>query len=83
MISGSHAHTFANPMGSVFRIGCFQAADGCGDAGTLSSEFTWFAGFAWRVAFCRTCLTHLGWHFLSSAGNGFYGLILERLVVSR
>ena len=79
-IQGAHQHTFANPHGLVFEIGCFRNAIGCGYAGPASDEFTWFAGYSWRVCFCGRCLTHLGWLFTSNSGDAFHGLILERLI---
>ncbi|MFZ7127308.1 MAG: cereblon family protein [Desulfobacterales bacterium] len=78
-VDGSHHHTFANPAGLVFTIGCFSNAEGCGTVGAYSREFTWFPGYHWRVAVCRRCLSHLGWHFAGS-GGGFWGLILDQLV---
>jgi hypothetical protein len=78
-IQGTHRHTFANPHGLVFEIGCFRRAVGCGYAGPASDEFTWFAGYRWRVCFCSSCLTHLGWLF-TATGDAFHGLILERLL---
>ena len=68
-MAGAGQHTFANPAGIVFTIGCFSAA-----------EFTWFPGFDWRVAICRGCLTHLGWHFAAPSGAAFWGLILDHLI---
>ena len=79
-MNGSHRHTFANPVGVVYEIGCFNAAPGCRAVGPATDEFTWFSGYLWRVAICAKCLTHLGWHFLPAAGHGFYGLILDRLL---
>ena len=79
-VEGAHRHTFANPSGIVYEIGCFQSAVGCGYAGEPTGEFTWFKGYQWRIAICRTCLTHLGWLFTSETGNSFAGLILDRLV---
>ena len=79
-IHGAHQHTFANPSGIVFTIGCFRSADGCGAAGSPSDEFTWFAGFSWRVAVCTACLSHLGWRFDSASGAAFWGLILDHLI---
>jgi hypothetical protein len=79
-VQGAHRHTFANPHGIVFEIGCFQNVQGCGYAGAASDEFTWFAGYSWRVCFCRMCLTHLGWGFSSRGGHVFHGLILDRLI---
>jgi len=79
-MNGSHRHTFANPVGAVYEIGCFNSAPGCRSVGPATDEFTWFSGYLWRVAICAKCLTHLGWHFQSPAGSGFHGLILDRLV---
>lgn len=78
-ISGSHKHTFANPHGIVFEIGCFRAAFGCGYSGPTTNEFTWFKGYNWKVAVCGSCAAHLGWLFLSSGSAAFHGLILNRL----
>ena len=79
-VQGAHQHTFANPHGIVFEIGCFKTAQGCGYAGLPSTEFTWFSGYAWRVSFCTMCLTHLGWIFIADSGDSFHGFILDRLL---
>jgi len=79
-VDGLHRHTFANPHGMVFEIGCFRSAEGCAAIGSASAEFTWFAGHDWRGCVCAACLVHLGWRFASNGGNTFYGLILDRLI---
>lgn len=79
-MDGQHQHTFANPGGIVYQIGCFQSANGCAQTGPATDEFTWFKGFSWRIVVCRTCLFHLGWAFTSPARGRFYGLILDRLI---
>ena len=79
-MAGASQHTFANPAGIVFTIGCFGSAEGCVPVGSSSDEFTWFRGYAWRVGVCRSCLTHLGWHFAAPSGAGFWGLILDNLI---
>ena len=79
-VQGAHHHTFANPHGVVFEIGCFKYAQGCGYAGPPSTEFSWFSGYAWRVSFCTMCLTHLGWVFIAGSGDSFHGFILDRLI---
>ncbi len=81
-MQGSHGHTFANPHGIVFEIGCFRNVRGCGYAGVASDDFSWFAGYSWRVCFCNMCLTHLGWKFSLMGGEHFHGLILDRLIES-
>lgn len=82
IINGSHNHTFANPHGIVFEIGCFADATGCGTIGAPTNEFTWFNGYFWQVAICGSCLTHIGWRFSGSGLNNFFGLIHDRLVES-
>ena len=79
-IQGSHQHTFANPHGIVFEIGCFKDVTGCGYAGEATDEFSWFAGYRWRICFCSMCLTHLGWIFSSDSGDIFHALILDRII---
>jgi hypothetical protein len=79
-INGAHQHTFANPHGIVYQIGCFGSAMGCGSVGPVTDEFTWFPGYNWQIAVCGSCLTHLGWTFFSGGGGRFYGLILDHLI---
>lgn len=76
---GAHQHTFTNPAGYVFRIGCFGRAPGCVQTGPPTLEHTWFPGRAWRYALCGGCRTHLGWAF-HDGDSGFFGLILDRLL---
>jgi hypothetical protein len=82
-IQGSHQHTFANPHGIVFQIGCFRSVQGCGYVGPPTTEWSWFKGFSWRIVVCRMCLTHLGWFYASSGNGSFVGLILDRLLESK
>jgi len=78
-VNGEHRHTFTNPAGIVFEIGCFSDAPGCRTMGVPTTEFTWFPGHSWNYAYCASCGTHLGWYFTSGEGGGFFGLILARL----
>jgi hypothetical protein len=82
-VDGAHAHTFANPHGHVYEIGCFQAAVGVTGIGLSSEEFSWFEGYVWQVAVCDGCTAHLGWRFSSPVGKSFYGLILDHLIQAR
>jgi hypothetical protein len=54
-INGSHEHTFMNPGGFVFRIGCFVDARGCVLLGVPTDDNTWFPGFSWSCVICSTC----------------------------
>ncbi len=82
-VCGSHDHSFVNPMGLRFHIGCFEQALGCSIAGRPRGAESWFSGFKWRVALCSECQRHLGWYFdRAEAGwtdEFFYGLILDRI----
>ncbi len=78
-VNGVHEHTFANPGGHVFNIGCFRGAPGTISMPGDSSSFTWFAGYAWAASGCSLCGVHLGWRFRST-DDVFFGLILASLV---
>lgn len=81
-VQGSHSHTFANPSGIVFEIACFASAKGYSFMGPPSNDFTWFSGYAWRIAICAGCLNHIGWFFSAGeGGNSFFGFILDKLVL--
>jgi len=79
-IAGQHAHTFTNPAGIVYRIGCFSSAPGCFNFGEPTMEYTWFPGYTWCYANCLNCFMHLGW-FFQSGDHHFYGLILNHLTM--
>ncbi|MBF0258680.1 MAG: hypothetical protein HQK62_07570 [Desulfamplus sp.] len=64
-VNGSHQHLFVNPHGLVFDTGCFKECNGCIVDPRVSSEFSWFHGYSWRIAGCGRCRQHLGWFFLS------------------
>lgn len=74
---GKHLHTFFNPAGIVYEIGCFRSAPGCMTYGPPSSEFAWFSGYSWQIVCCRSCQEHLGWVFRGD--DEFFGLIVRKL----
>jgi len=78
-VGGAHSHTFFNPLGIVFEVGCFRQAPGCRAVGGPSAEFSWFPGYLWRVVLCHRCRIHLGWMFATD-GDVFFGLILKNLL---
>ncbi|CAK9086447.1 unnamed protein product [Durusdinium trenchii] len=75
--------------GCTFDIGQFSRAGGAVAEGREYDDgTTWFPGWIWRMAICRTCGTHIGWRFESrswnkSGGRGdaslFWGLIWRHL----
>ena len=78
-VDGAFAHSFINPEGAIFRVGCFAVAPGVVPWGEPSKHWTWFAGFEWRAAVCRGCASHLGWVYTAETAS-FVALILDRLV---
>lgn len=82
VVAGAHLHRRHNPLGIEFEIGCFRVATGCREQGEANEQFTWFAGYQWKVTLCAQCGEHLGWLYTTS-NDSFYGLILERLVAEQ
>lgn len=78
-VNGSHTHTFFNPAGILFELGCFRKAPGCAVQGEASGLFSWFAGYRWRIALCGKCAAHLGWRFENRDAT-FFCLILSHLI---
>lgn len=77
-VNGEHTHTFTNPEGFAYEIGCFSVAEGCYVYGEPNLEHTWFKGFKWSVSVCSGCLIHLGWQY-ERGEERFFGLILDLL----
>jgi hypothetical protein len=77
-MSGSHEHTFVNPGGFAYVIGCFAGAPGCVHRGDEESAFSWFPGWTWQIAVCGNCHKHVGWRY-RNADELFHGLILNSL----
>lgn len=77
-VAGAHEHTFSNPDGIMFHIGCFGHVQGCLFSGELISQWSWFKGYQWQVTYCSECGLHLGWRF-SSGEHVFHGLVLRNI----
>lgn len=77
-VMGSVRHTFFNPAGLAFTIGCFRRAPGALPEGEATLEHTWFQEWGWQVALCAGCGQHLGWRY-QRGEDAFFGLILDRL----
>ena len=77
-VDGEHIHSFTNPSGITYDIGCFASADGCAVFEETTTEATWFEGFSWSGSICSNCFTHLGWLY-ESEDHIFFGLIVDNL----
>jgi hypothetical protein len=78
-VGGAHAHSFTNPDGISFRVGCFSDAAGLLKHGPSTLDWTWFEGYSWQVEICAGCREQLGWLY-RSRDQLFHGLILDNLV---
>jgi hypothetical protein len=76
--AGAHEHTFRNPAGYSWTIACYRDAAGCRSVGALTTEASWFPGYAWCYARCARCGRHIGWWFVGDEPS-FVGLIVTRL----
>ena len=74
-------HYCVNPLGIEFRVVSFSQAPGAKAMGPARTEASWFSGYAWRLAVCTSCGTHLGWRYEQVGGGGlFFGLIRDALI---
>lgn len=83
MRASSFVQVFPNPLGHMKVIYTFRDAASVRVAGGQTTEFTWFAGYAWSVAYCARCNSHLGWLFQAVASaepSSFFGLLKDALV---
>ncbi len=74
-----HKHTFNNPLGEHYTIGCFSYAQNTLSIGKPTEEWTWFTGYTWTICVCANCDSHLGWYFDKSQEQSFFGFILDQL----
>ncbi|XP_020098187.1 protein cereblon isoform X1 [Ananas comosus] len=71
-------NAFVNPNGYVHELITVQKAIGLLLHGAPSKEHSWFPGYAWTVACCAGCESHLGWLFTAVKKNllpkSFWGI---------
>src|SRR5687767_10061310 len=75
MRASSPEQVFPNPLGMMRVILTVRAARSLVLSGESTTDFTWFAGYGWRIAFCASCRSHLGWIYEGgdSEPHTFYG----------
>ncbi|MEE6526685.1 hypothetical protein FKM82_027471 [Ascaphus truei] len=54
---------YVNPHGYVHETLTVYKAFNLSLMGRSSTEHSWFPGFAWTIAQCRVCGSHMGWKF--------------------
>jgi cereblon len=84
MDSDNPIRVFPNPHGTLREIMTVRFATGLHLVGPPTTEFTWFAGYAWEVAYCESCARHLGWRFSAvepaAELDTFYGLLCSEVI---
>lgn len=83
MSAAGPAQAFVNPHGVLHEVVTLRWAENLVVTGTPTTEFTWYPGYAWRIAWCGRCGAHAGWSF-DAAGEGdppsFWGLRRDAIV---
>lgn len=77
-VQEQHTHHFVNPQGILYEVACFRTAPGVIALGEPSFYWTWFVGYRWQTALCKTCKRHIGWKFLGE--DDFFALIEQQLI---
>ncbi|XP_057312965.1 protein cereblon-like [Hydractinia symbiolongicarpus] len=69
---------YVNPGGHVHETVTFYKARNLSLSGRSSTEYSWFPGYAWTIASCRNCHSHMGWKFTAAkkglSPTKFWGL---------
>jgi len=84
VVSGSMRHGFANPIGVFCDFYTFSSCPGAVAFGTPTEEFSWFAGYFWNLALCKSCNSHLGWHYTADPQSEglpeFWGILAHKIL---
>lgn len=70
-------NSFVNSHGYVHDTMTVRSTRGLIQEYEWSTEFSWFPGYAWRVACCENCGRHIGWCFKTKSDTKpkkFFGL---------
>ncbi|KAJ8788170.1 hypothetical protein J1605_005469 [Eschrichtius robustus] len=75
---------YVNPHGYVHETLTVYKACNLNLIGRPSTEHSWFPGFAWTIAQCRICASHIGWKFTATKKDmlpqKFWGLTRSALL---
>lgn len=66
MSSEGPVGAYVNATGYVHEITTLYKANGLALTGPALTKYSWFPGYAWTIANCATCETHMGWLFTAT-----------------
>ncbi|XP_012570656.1 uncharacterized protein [Cicer arietinum] len=66
MSSEGPVGAYVNATGYVHEVTTLYKANGLALTGPAFTKYSWFPGYAWTIANCATCETHMGWLFTST-----------------
>lgn len=79
---GGAVQVFPNPSGWLRKIVTVRWAENLVPVSRPTTDFTWFAGYAWTIVTCAGCAAHLGWLYEDVANQSiasFYGLLVAEV----
>uniref|UniRef100_A0A8C9EZN7 Protein cereblon n=1 Tax=Pavo cristatus TaxID=9049 RepID=A0A8C9EZN7_PAVCR len=75
---------YVNPHGYIHETLTVYKACNLNLSGRPSTEHSWFPGYAWTIAQCRICGSHMGWKFTATkkdmSPQKFWGLTRSALL---
>lgn len=83
MSDGGATQTFLNPHGYLHEVVTVRSAEHVTVSGPATTDFTWYPGYAWAIAWCGNCAAHVGWAFSAVEDrepSRFWGLRREAIV---
>lgn len=87
MSKGNLAGNYCNPAGYIHEtISFYKVIENSTQmVDRPSTDFSWFPGYAWQIALCSKCSTHVGWKFIAVSKNlkprMFFGLSGKSLTI--
>ncbi|KAJ8301385.1 hypothetical protein KUTeg_020372 [Tegillarca granosa] len=75
---------YVNPGGHIHETLTVYKVQNVDLIGRPTKEHSWFPGYAWTIAQCKSCNSHLGWRFTATKRNltpeKFYGITRASVV---
>lgn len=86
MAKGNVNANYCNPAGYIHETLTVKKVldDSLSIVERPSTDFSWFPGYAWQIAICAVCSSHIGWKFTAKnlKPKSFFGLSCKSLIVS-